>query len=92
MKNNLDDDCYEIQETENLENYTDSILFKNFLANNQGDKKELKLSKEIIKKNIKYLVCLTKNLASIFLIKNQNLLSFLKKDLQNIYLTLIVNF
>ena len=49
MKGYLDD-LNDIQEFPNLENYTDSILFQNFLINNQDANKELKLSKEITKK------------------------------------------
>ena len=49
MKNNLDD-WDDIFEFPTLENYTDSIVFKNFLLKNQGGKKELKLNREIKKK------------------------------------------
>ena len=44
------DDWNNIKEFPNIESYTDSILFKNFLMNKQDAKKELKLSKEITKK------------------------------------------
>ena len=44
------DDLNDIQEFPNLESYIDSVLFQNFLINNQEAKKELKLSKEITKK------------------------------------------
>ena len=49
MKGHLDD-LNDIQEFPTLESYIDSILFQNFLINNQDAKKELKLSKEITKK------------------------------------------
>ena len=44
------DDWNNIKEFPNIESYTDSILFKNFLMNKQDAKKELKLSKEITKR------------------------------------------
>ena len=81
MKNNLDDDCYEIQETENLENYTDSILFKNFLANNQEDKKELKLSKEIIKKKYQISSLFNKKFGKHFLNQKPESLKLFEKRL-----------
>ena len=43
-------DLNNIQELPDIESYTDSILFKNFLSRNQEEKKELKLEKEIKKK------------------------------------------
>lgn len=49
MKDNSDG-LNDIQEVPNLESYTDSILFKNFLNKKTEEKKELKLSKEINKK------------------------------------------
>lgn len=43
-------DLHDTPENYTLENYIDSILFKNFLAKNQEDKKELKLTREIKRK------------------------------------------
>ena len=57
MKENSDG-LNDIQEV-NLESFTDSILFQNFLNKKMEEKKELKLSKEINKKNIKFPLCLT---------------------------------
>ena len=48
----------EEQDIPNIENYTDSILFKSFLKDDTDSKQELKLSKEITKKknsNISYV-------------------------------------
>ena len=49
MKENIED-FHDIPENYNLENYIDSILFKNFLIKNIEDKKELKLTREIKRK------------------------------------------
>ena len=44
------DDFHDIPENYNLENYIDSILFKNFLTKNHEEKKELRLTREIKRK------------------------------------------
>ena len=49
MKNNLDD-WDNIFDFPNIEDYTDSILFKSYFVQGQDAKKELKLNKEIKKK------------------------------------------
>ena len=49
MKEDIED-FHNIPENYSLENYINSILFKNFLIKNQEDKKELKLSREIKRK------------------------------------------
>ena len=77
MKEYFDD----IQEVPNVERYIDSILFKNFLNKKLEDKKELKLSNEIIKKKYEISNMFNKKFGKEFLNQKPEALILLEKRL-----------
>ena len=80
MKDNSDG-LNDIQEVPNLESYTDSILFKNFLNKKTEEKKELKLSKEINKKKYQISHMFNIKFGKEFLNQNPEALKLLEKRL-----------
>ena len=72
----------EEQDIPNIENYTDSILFKSFLKDDTDSKQELKLSKEITKKKIQISHMFNKKFGKNFLNQKPEALINFEKQLK----------